>query len=109
VEFANENRLWKPGMIAAVELSAAAAQPIPLLPLTAFVAEPGGHDAFAVVVVEGEGPQARAKLRPVALGDVIGNRVAVTSGLTAGERVITMGAALVKDGEGVTVMPAEQP
>jgi RND family efflux transporter MFP subunit len=109
VEFANENRLWRPGMIAAVELSAAAGQPIPLLPLTAFVPEPGGHDAFAVVVVEGEGPQARAKRRPVALGDVVGNRVAVISGLAAGERVITMGAALVKDGEGVEVMPAEQP
>jgi RND family efflux transporter MFP subunit len=109
VEFPNENRVWRPGMIAAVELSAAAAQPLPLLPLTAFVPVPGGRDAFAVMVVEGEGPQARAKMRQVTLGDVVGNRVAVAQGLTAGERVITMGAALVKDGEGVEVMPAEQP
>jgi RND family efflux transporter MFP subunit len=109
VEFPNEGREWKPGMIASVELGSVAPDAaVPLLPLTAFV--PGGeHDRFGVMVIDGDGPQGRAKLRQVALGDVIGNRVAVARGLTAGERVITQGASMVKDGERVEVMPAEQP
>jgi multidrug efflux system membrane fusion protein len=43
----------------------------------------------------------------VELGEVAGNRVAVTRGLSAGERVITTGAALVADGERVEVIPSE--
>lgn len=110
VEFPNENRLWKPGMIASVELgSIAPGAALPFLPLTAFVAAPGGTDRFGVMLVDGDGPQARAKLQQVALGDVVGNRVAVTRGLTAGERVITQGASMVRNGERVAVMPAEEP
>lgn len=110
VEFLNEDRAWKPGMIASVELGSIAPDAaVPLLPLTAFVAAPGGTDRFAVMLVDGDGSQARAKIQPVALGDVVGNRVGVTRGLTAGERVITQGASMVKDGERIEVMPAEEP
>jgi RND family efflux transporter MFP subunit len=110
VEFPNADRQWKPGMIASVELSGVAPDAaIPLLPLTAFVPAGNERDRFAVMVIEGDGSQTRAKLQQVALGDVIGNRVTVTKGLTAGERVITQGAAMVKDGERVEVMPAEEP
>ena len=110
VEFPNADRQWKPGMIASVELgSVAPGAAIPLLPLTAFVPAGGERDRFGVMVIEGDAPQTRAKLRQVTLGDVIGNRVAVAQGLTAGERVITQGAAMVKDGERVEVMPAEEP
>jgi RND family efflux transporter MFP subunit len=110
VEIPNADRLWKPGMIASVELSATAGQhPVPLLPLTAFVSAPGGGDHFAVMVVETAGPDARVKLRQVALGDVVGNRVAVTSGLAGGERVVTTGASMVVDGERVEVLPTEVP
>lgn len=110
VEIPNADRLWKPGMIASVELSATAGQhPVPLLPLTAFVSAPGGGDHFAVMVVETAGPDARVKLRQVELGDVVGNRVAVTSGLAGGEQVVTTGASMVVDGERVEVLPTEVP
>jgi RND family efflux transporter MFP subunit len=110
VEFPNADRQWKPGMIASVELGSVAPDAaIPLLPLTAFVPAGGERDRFGVMLIDGDGPQTRAKLRQVTLGDVIGNRVAVVRGLTAGERVITQGAAMVKDGERVEVMPAEEP
>ena len=82
---------------------------IPRLPLTAFIAAPGAGDRFAVMVVERDGSMTRAKLRLVEVGNVIGNRVAVVHGLTAGERVITMGASMVKDGERVEAMPTEVP
>jgi RND family efflux transporter MFP subunit len=110
VEIPNADRIWKPGMIASVELSATAGQhPVPVLPLTAFVQAPGGGDHFGVMVVETAGPDARVKLRQVALGDVVGNRVAVTSGLASGERVVTTGASMVVDGERVEVLPTEVP
>jgi RND family efflux transporter MFP subunit len=110
VELPNADRVWKPGMIASVELNAAADQAVvPLLPLTAFVQGPGGGDRFGVMVVEGDGANAPVKLREVQVGDVVGNRVAVTRGLTAGERVVTTGASLVIDGERVEVMPTEVP
>ncbi len=112
VEIPNPDRLWKAGMIASVELGSIepkAAVPVPLLPLPAFVQGPGGKDTFGVLVVEGDGAKARAKLRQVELGDVEGNRVAVTRGLTAGERVIIVGASMVTDGERIEVLPKEEP
>jgi multidrug efflux system membrane fusion protein len=108
VEIANRDRLWRPGMIASVELSPVTSHDaVPLLPLTAFVGAPG--DQFAVMVVEGDGSETRARLRQVQLGDVAGNRVAVLRGLASGERVIRTGASIITDGELVEVMPAEVP
>jgi len=110
VEIPNPDRLWKPGMIAAVELKSAAGHaPIPLLPLTAFVPSVKNKEQFAVMVVDGAGTNPRARIRDVVLGDVVGNRVAVTQGLNRGEQVITTGATMVIDGERVEVVPQEQP
>jgi len=110
VEIPNADRLWKPGMIAAVELKSGGSHAaIPLMPLTAFVPGPGSKEQFAVLVVDRTGGTTRAKVRPVQLGDVVGNRVAVTQGLNNGEQVITTGAAMVIDGERVEVLPQEQP
>ncbi|WP_242395335.1 efflux RND transporter periplasmic adaptor subunit [Anaeromyxobacter oryzisoli] len=106
VEIQNPDRLWRPGMIASVELTGAPHDPTPRLPLSAFVQAPGGPDRFGVMVVEGDAAAARARLRPVELGEVVGNRVAVTRGLAAGERVITTGASIVADGERVEVVPS---
>jgi RND family efflux transporter MFP subunit len=109
VQIPNADRLWRPGMIASVEIGSVDPHAaVPLLPLTAFVQGPGGKDQFGVLVIEGDGTNARAKLRQVDLGDVLGNRVAVTRGLAAGERVITVGAPMVKDGERVQELPAEE-
>jgi multidrug efflux system membrane fusion protein len=95
-------------MIAAVELSSVSPQAaIPLLPLTAFIWSPG--DRFAVMVVEGDGSETRAKMQQVELGDVAGNRVAVLRGLNPGARVITTGASMVAEGELIEVLPTEVP
>jgi RND family efflux transporter MFP subunit len=112
VEIANPDRLWKPGMIASVEIGSASGDPkaaAPLLPLTAFVPGPGSKDSFGVFVVEGDGADAHVKRRGVDLGDVVGNRVIVTHGLAAGERVVTVGASMVVEGERVEVLPEEKP
>ncbi|BDG09121.1 efflux RND transporter periplasmic adaptor subunit [Anaeromyxobacter paludicola] len=107
VEIPNPDRLWKPGMVAAVELAgpAAPARVAPLLPFSAFTEAAGERGRFAVVVVEGDGAAATARLRPVTLGEVTGNQVAVVSGLAAGERVVVTGAPLLADGQRVEVVP----
>ena len=111
VEIPNADRLWRPGMIASVELSSPARRTAaaPLLPLAAFVQAAGAADSFGVMGVEGSDSAARARRRPVELGGIVGNRVEVTRGLAAGERVITTGASIVTDGEPVEVMPSEVP
>ena len=109
VEIPNGDRLWRPGMIASVAITSVAGQTaIPVLPLTAFIGSPGGREHFAVMVAEGTGREAQAKLREVDLGEVVGNRVAVVRGLAAGERVITTGASMLTDGETVEVLPTEE-
>lgn len=108
VEIPNADRLWRAGMIAAAELTGLPAQAsAPRLPLSSFVEAPAAKDRFAVLVVEGDGAAAVARVRTVELGEVVGNRVAVTKGLAAGERVITTGAAIVADGQHVEVVPSE--
>jgi len=109
VEIPNGGRLWRPGMIASVAITGVAGQTaIPVLPLTAFIGAPGGGDRFAVMVAEGAGREAQARLREVDLGEVVGNRVAVVRGLAAGERVITTGASMLTDGETVEMLPKEE-
>jgi RND family efflux transporter MFP subunit len=108
IELANAQRLWRPGMIATAALAGSPGRaPSALLPLSAFVEASPGTERFAVVVVEGDGPGARARIRPVELGAISGNRVAVERGLAPGERVIVTGASIVSDGERVEVVPSE--
>ena len=102
----NPDRLWKVGMIASVELTAAAPKTeLPRLPFSAIVQGSSQGDGFAVMVVDTEAGATLARLRQVELGEVIGNRVVVTRGLSPGERVITTGASLLADGQRVEVVP----
>ena len=101
----NADGALKPGMVATVDVGgAAAAAPVAqlTLPLAAIVRAPGGGgDAYAVFVVEQANGGAVAKVRPVTLGALVGNAVAVTKGLTGSEQVVVRGAALLTDGERV--------
>jgi multidrug efflux pump subunit AcrA (membrane-fusion protein) len=63
-----------------------------------FVVDGSGHGGT------GEAAE-RVHARAVTLGGVQGNLVAVTTGLAPGERVVVMGATLLKDGEAVRVIP----
>lgn len=92
-----------PGMAATVypvAESAAAGAPL-FVPVAAVVAR--GGDETIVWVVD---PQtSRVAPRPVALGSVQGDSVAVTGGLAAGDRVVTAGIHHLR--EGMPVRPLE--
>lgn len=96
----NANGQIKPGMIASLQTTEAKApQLAAVVPLDAVVR---AQNDYAVFVVDGNGV---VHARRVALGDMVGNAIAVTSGIGGGERVVTKGATIVSDGEKVRVMP----
>ncbi|WP_146654076.1 efflux RND transporter periplasmic adaptor subunit [Labilithrix luteola] len=102
----NHDDRLKVGMIAKLVVPEGVLPPAALaLPLTAVVRsphDPRGYSAFVVEQVNGKDV---AHLKDVKLGDVVGNAVLVTDGLREGERVVTMGATLLNDGEHVRVVP----
>jgi multidrug efflux pump subunit AcrA (membrane-fusion protein) len=71
-----------------------------MVPVTALV-EADGSSATVYVLEE---PAGVARRRPIEVGSVVGERVVVLRGLEAGERVITDGAAWVRDGAPVRVV-----
>jgi RND family efflux transporter MFP subunit len=100
-----EGRL-KPGMIASMSIAGTSkAQPVPVVPLNAVLQPPPGQSGYMVFVLDEEGGKAIVKSRSVQLGDALGERIAVKSGLQAGERVVVTGASLVHDAETVEVVP----
>lgn len=70
-----------------------------LIPLRSVIRSPRNPSGYAVYVVDGTADRGRARLREVELGAVVGNAVVVTSGLERSERVVTIGATLLRDGD----------
>ena len=105
----NPERTLRPGMIATVQLPedpgvSGPAGGLPLVPLSAIV-RGAKEQGYAVVVVEQRGNLATAHLRTVALGDLVGNLIAVSEGVKIGEMVVVSGASLLADGDPVRVIP----
>jgi membrane fusion protein, multidrug efflux system len=67
---------------------------------------PNGTLSTFVYVVE---PNSTVSVRPIQVGQVDGNNVAVTSGLTAGETVVTDGGDRLRDGAAVLLPGAGNP
>ena len=106
VTIPNADGRLKAGVIASLQVSeGGTAQSVTVVPLTAIVRPPGRPEGYAVVVAEGEGDRAVARLRDVRLGEAFGNMIAVTEGLRIGERVIVTGATLVVDGDPIRIIP----
>lgn len=74
------------------------------VPLASVVRSPLHKAAFAVFVLPGEAYEAPAGLHEVQLGEVLGNDVSVKSGLSAGQRVVTVGSTLLRDGDQAVVI-----
>ena len=101
----NPNRELKPGMIASVQFPAPrAADPAPVLPLSAIVSSKSGQ-GYSVFVVTEEGGKAVSKARPVTLGGALNDSIIVKSGVQPGDRVVVTGATLIADGETVEIVP----
>jgi RND family efflux transporter MFP subunit len=99
-----EGRL-KVGMLATLRLGAQVHSTSLYVPLAAVVRPAGDSTGYAVYVVRDSGGAAAARLRRIRLGDVSGNMIAVSDGLTQGERVIVRGATIVADRQPVQIIP----
>jgi RND family efflux transporter MFP subunit len=109
VTIPNKDGRLRPGMIGTVAVGqppskVAAADRRLTVPLAAVVRSGAGAGQFAVVVVQQQNGTDVARLRPVELGEVVGNAITVLNGVTAGDRVVVSGATLLVDGDPVRVI-----
>jgi len=109
--FPNHDGRLVPGMFANVELVSSEKRSVLVIPATAVIFAPYGDTVF---VIEDK-PDAAGKTASVVrqqfvrLGERRGDLVAVTSGLTAGQRIVTTGAFKLRNGVKVAVNNALAP
>jgi RND family efflux transporter MFP subunit len=101
--FPNPNNLLRPGGYGRVRLSARTATAALLIPQRAVTELQG---SYQVAVVNGDN---KVSIRPVTVGDRVGNLWIVTDGLKAGERVIVEGLLKARDGAVVNVVAGKSP
>jgi len=100
----NPKASLKPGMIASLSLTGVHTAPVPSVPLSAVVADPGSAGHYAVFVASEQGGKWVAHLRQVALGETHESDVAV-EGVNPAEKVVVVGAAGLRDGDFIQVIP----
>ena len=104
----NADGRLKAGMVAAVGLGGETAPMVATrvtLPLSSLVRPGAGSRGFAVYQLNESEGRTRVALRQVQLGELVDDRVIVREGLASGDRVVTLGAALLHDGDAVHVIP----
>ena len=114
--FGNPDRRLVPGMYANVEIDDADAAMQVAVPQSAITHNPYGNTVYVVQRAARDGPGAAmltVQQRFVKLGDTRGDQVAVTSGISAGDEVVTAGQLKLRNGSRVLinnkVLPADEP
>lgn len=102
VELRNPGALLKPGMFAKVEIVTDLRKNVLIVPDVALVAADNGHSVYKVG--EQGGPVERVSVKP---GLSHNGWVEVSGQLNAGDRVVTLGSSLLKDGQPVAIAAKE--
>ena len=105
VAIPNNDHLLKVGMIGSLQLAnaeGASRASALLVPLSAVVQAKDGK--YGVFVVSNSNAGDVARLHSVEIGAVNGTEISVANGLQAGDRIVTTGANLLKDGQRVEVL-----
>ena len=106
VTIPNPKGLLRPGMIVSLRVGRSEpAQAQPVMPLNAIVKSTTDQNGYAVCLLVEQSGRQIARVRDVKLGETYGNTIAVTEGVKQGDRVITTGVTLVRDGDPVKVIP----
>ncbi len=101
VVLANPERLIKPHMVANVQVERTRLDGAIVIPQDAVVRTEAGYQVFVVGEQES---QLVAEARPVSLGASYENRVVITKGLAAGDRLVVVGQRLVDQGSRVRLV-----
>ena len=105
VTIPNGDNSLKAGMIASITIrSGTEGERVNVIPLTAVVRSLTRPNGFAVFVPEGTSDTVRVHTQEVELGNTYGNSISVVQGLKPGDRVVTYGASVIKNGETVRVI-----
>ena len=105
VRIDNPQNELKAGMIGTIVLGGRRPNAkVLVVPLTAVVRSPDRREGFAVFLTDGPGDSPKVRTQDITLGDTYGNNIAVLTGLSAGERVVTSGANMIRAGEMVRVI-----
>ena len=105
VAIPNRDHLLKVGMIGSLQFAnveGGSRASTLLVPLSAVVQAKDGK--YGVFVVSDSSAGEVARLHSVDIGAVNGTEISVVNGLQAGDRIITNGANLLKDGQRVEVL-----
>jgi RND family efflux transporter MFP subunit len=94
----------KPRMIAGVEVARARLEDVVVVPQQVVQRTEDGYEVFVAVEEDG---RTVARRRSVVVGPTADNRIVITTGLAAGERLITLGHQLVDDGGRVRIVNAD--
>jgi multidrug efflux system membrane fusion protein len=106
VRIDNPQNLLKAGMIASITIGTASPPGgVTVVPISAVVRSPSNPDGFAVFVIAGTSDMVKVHTQDVTLGDTYGNMIAVLSGVNIGDRVVTSGTNIIKNGDEVRVIP----
>ena len=102
--FDNAESNLLPGMFGNVDVLSPDKRAVLIIPATAVLYAPYGDSVFAVLEKKlGDKPALVAQQKFIRLGDRRGDLVAVESGLTAGETVVSAGAFKLRNGAAVVV------
>jgi multidrug efflux system membrane fusion protein len=88
-------------LVGHVEIHAARGESATLVPLEALLEADGDQGAVYLLAADGK----TVERRPVRIGFLAGDRVAIAGGLDSNAKVVTHGAAYVRDGAAVQVVP----
>jgi membrane fusion protein (multidrug efflux system) len=104
VSVRNADGRLRPGMYANVELLSTEKHPVLIIPATGVLYAPFGDSVYTVEKADKDGGEALvARQKFVRLGERRGDLVAVVSGLSAGETVVSSGAFKLRNGAKVVV------
>jgi len=106
VRIDNPENLLKAGMIASITIGTPSPPGgVPVIPISSVVRSPSNPEGFAVFVTEGTADVAKVRIQDVTLGNTYGNNIAVSSGVRVGDRVVTSGTNMIKNGDEVRIIP----
>ncbi len=108
---ANPGGKLRPGMFVQTEISLGSSRSVVTLPATAINYASFGDSVFVVTDLKGQNGQTYRGVRQqfVKLGGTRGDQIAITSGVNAGEEIVTSGVFKLRNGAAVVVNNKVQP